>query len=435
MSDLPLAGVGEFERLLRELTPVALGALVRRYGDFETCEDAVQEALIAAAAQWPADGLPDNPAAWLITVASRRRIALWRGDDARRRRERTAALLSSEGAEPAGLAGSAGLADPGGLEPAGDDTLTLMLLCCHPALTVASRVALTLRAVGGLSTAEIAHGFLVPEATVGQRISRAKQKLRGARFELPSRAELPERVVAVQRVLYLVFNEGYTASSGAELQRPELTAEAIRLTRQLRAQLPAQLPADGETAGLLALMLLTEARRAARTTADGALVPLDAQDRALWDEGLIEEGTALITRTLASAPVGPYQLQAAIAALHDEAARAEDTDWAQILAIYDHLAVLAPGPVVALNRIVAVAMVHGPRAALEQLDAGLDAGLAAGPAAEPALGGHHRVPAVRAHLLELTGDPGAAREQYLLAARMTLSGPERSYLERRARRA
>ena len=371
----------------------------------------MQEALIAAAAQWRAEGLPDNPAAWLITVASRRRIALWRSDTARRRRERAAALLEPE-PDPA--------ADPA---PAGDDALILMMLCCHPALSVASRVALTLRAVGGLSTGEIARGFLVPEATVGQRISRAKQKLRGARFELPAPAELPDRVVAVQRVLYLVFNEGYTASSGPDLQRPELTAEAIRLTRQLLARLPD----DGETAGLLALMLLTEARRPARITADGALVPLAEQDRASWDRTLIDEGTTLITGTLACAPVGPYQLQAAIAAVHDEAARAEDTDWAQILALYDHLAVLAPGPMVTLNRIVAVALVHGPRAALGELDAGL--------AAQPALDDHHRVPAVRAHLLELAGDGTAAREQYLLAARMTLSVPERRYLETRASRA
>jgi RNA polymerase sigma factor (sigma-70 family) len=388
-----------------------LGALVRRYGDFEACEDAVQEALIAAATQWPADGLPDNPAAWLITVASRRRIALWRSDTARRRREHAAALLEPEAAgSPA-------------REPAGDDALILMLLCCHPALSVPSQVALTLRAVGGLTTGEIARGFLVPEATVGQRISRAKQKLRGARFELPGPAELPDRVVAVQRVLYLVFNEGYTASSGPELQRPDLTAEAIRLTRQLLAQLPE----NGETAGLLALMLLTEARRPARTAPDGALVPLAEQDRASWDGALIAEGTTLITKTLACAPVGPYQLQAAIAAVHDEAGRAEDTDWAQILTLYDHLAVLAPGPMVTLNRIVAVAMVHGPRAALGQLDAGL--------AAEPALSDHHRVPAVRAHLLELAGDGEAAREQYLRAARMTLSAPEQRYLETRARRA
>ena len=420
--------MNELNSLLRELTPVVLGALVRRYGDFEACEDAVQEALIAAATQWPAEGLPDNPAAWLITVASRRRIASWRSDSARRRREEEAALLEPEPdpdpeSDPESGPESGPESDPATPRAAGDDTLILMLLCCHPALSVPSRVALTLRAVGGLSTGEIARGFLVPEATVGQRISRAKQKLRGARFELPGPAELPDRMVAVQRVLYLVFNEGYTASSGSELQRPELTAEAIRLTRQLLAKLPE----NGETAGLLALMLLTEARRPARTDADGALVPLAEQDRASWDKRLIDEGTSLITRTLASAPVGPYQLQAAIAAVHDEAGRAEDTDWPQILALYDHLAVLAPGPMVTLNRIVAVAMVHGPLAALEQLAAGL--------AAEPALRDHHRVPAVRAHLLELAGEPEAAREQYLLAARMTLSMPERHYLETRASRA
>ena len=396
---------GDLDGLLRELAPQVLGVLVRRHGDFATCEDAVQEALLAAAVQWPATGVPDNPAGWLITTATRRRIELWRSDAARSRRERAAAQLESAPPVPA---------------PAQDDTLILMLLCCHPLLTVLSQVALTLRAVGGLSTAEIARGFLVPEATVGQRISRAKQKLAAAKFELPGPAELPDRIVGVDRVLYLIFNEGYTASSGPSLHRADLTAEAIRLTRQLHARRPA----DGETAGLLALMLLTEARRPARTGPGGELVPLTEQDRGLWDARMIGEGTDLITRTLSSAPIGPYQLQAAIAAVHDEARRAADTDWAQILILYDHLAALTPGPMVTLNRIVALAMVHGPEVALRELS------IAA--ATAPALAGHHRVHAVRAHLLEMAGDAAAARASYRAAARLTLSVPERHYLESRA---
>jgi RNA polymerase sigma factor (sigma-70 family) len=396
------------DSLLRELAPQVLGVLVRRHGEFATCEDAVQEALLAAAVQWPVSGVPDNPAGWLITAATRRRIELWRTDSARVRRERTVALLEPAPGPPAG--------------PAEDDTLILMLLCCHPLLTVPSQVALTLRAVGGLSTAEIARGFLVPEATIGQRISRAKQKLHGAGFELPGAAELPERVIAVNRVLYLIFNEGYTASSGPSLHRADLTAEAIRLTRQLHARLPE----DGETAGLLALMLLTEARRPARTRLGGELVPLAEQDRGQWDAGLIAEGTELITRTLARAPIGSFQLQAAIAAVHDEARRAADTDWAQILVLYDHLAALAPGPMVTLNRVVAVAMVHGPDVALGELWAAADT--------VPALAGHYRLHAVRAHLLEMAGETAAARDSYRTAARLTLSAPERRYLESRASR-
>jgi RNA polymerase sigma factor (sigma-70 family) len=397
------------EELLRELAPQVLGVLVRRYGGFDTCEDAVQEALLAAATQWPAEGVPANPKGWLITVASRRRTELWRNETARRRRERTAAAMAAPAPEPA---------------PAADDTLALLLLCCHPSLTPPSQVALTLRAVGGLSTAEIARAFLVPEATIAQRISRAKQRIRasGAEFRMPPEAERTERLAAVLHVLYLIFNEGYTASSGPALQRVELSAEAIRLARQLHARLPE----DGEVAGLLALMLLTDARRPARTRPDGALVPLAEQDRSRWDAGAIAEGVELITRTLASAPVGPYQLQAAIAATHDEAARFEDTDWPQILGLYELLAALAPGPMVTLNRIVAVAMVDGPRIALEQLAAA---------EADPALTGHHRVEAVRAHLLDLAGDRDAARAHYRLAARRTQSLPERRYLEARAARA
>jgi RNA polymerase sigma factor (sigma-70 family) len=396
----------EVEGLLRELAPQVLGALVRRYGRFETCEDAVQEALLAAAVQWPADGVPANPTGWLITVASRRWTELWRNEAARRRREQTAAFMAPPDREPA---------------PAVDDTLTLLLLCCHPSLTPVSQVALTLRAVGGLTTAEIARALLVPEATVAQRISRAKQRIRasGAEFRMPPPAERSGRIAAVLHVLYLIFNEGSTASSGPALQRVELTGEAIRLTRQLRVLLPA----DGEVAGLLALMLLTDARRPARTRPDGGLVPLAEQDRSRWDAQAIGEGVALITETLATAPIGPYQLQAAIAAVHDEAARAEDTDWPQILGLYELLGGIAPGPMVTLNRVVAVAMVHGPAAGLEHL------ALAAG---DPALAGHHRVHAVRAHLLDMAGDREAARTHYELAARHTLSVPEQRYLLSRA---
>jgi RNA polymerase sigma factor (sigma-70 family) len=396
----------EVDDLLRELAPRVLAALVRRYGGFDTCEDAVQEALLAASVQWPADGVPANPTGWLVTVASRRRTELWRNESARRRREETAALLAPPDPEPAAEV---------------DDTLTLLLLCCHPSLTPPSQVALTLRAVGGLSTAEIARAFLVPEATVAQRISRAKQRIRasGAEFRMPPREELAERMVAVLHVLYLIFNEGYTASSGSALHRAELTSEAIRLTRQLRQRLPD----DGEVAGLLALMLLTDARRPARTRPDGALVPLAEQDRGRGDAPAIAEGVGLITETLASAPIGPYQLQAAIAAVHDEAARSEDTDWPQILGLYELLDSLAPGPMVTLNRIVAVAMVHGPRAGLRRLDEA---------EADPALAGHHRVDAVRAHLLDLAGERQEARAHYRLAARRTLSVPEQRYLESRA---
>ena len=396
------------EGLLRELAPQVLAALVRRHGGFETCEDAVQEALLAAAVQWPAEGIPANPAGWLVTVASRRRAEMWRGDVARRRREETAAAREPPDPEPV---------------PDEDDTLALLLLCCHPALTPASQVALTLRAVGGLTTAEISRAFLVPEATVAQRISRAKARIRdaGSRFRMPPPAERAERLVAVRQVLYLIFNEGYTASSGPALHRVELSAEAIRLARQLHARLPG----DGETAGLLALMLLTDARRPARADADGALVPLAEQDRRLWDAGAIAEGVDLVTATLESAPIGPYQVQAAIAAVHDEAARFEDTDWRQVLGLYDVLAGVAPGPMVTLNRVVAVAMVHGPRTGLAEL-------AAAG--ADPALAAHHRVDAVRAHLLEMAGEPEAARAAYRTAARLTLSLPERRYLESRAAR-
>ncbi|MEU4217074.1 sigma-70 family RNA polymerase sigma factor [Actinoplanes sp. NPDC026623] len=388
--------------LLREYAPQVLAAVLRRYGDFEACEDAVQEALIAAAGQWPRTGVPEQPRNWLITVASRRRVEALRNETARRRREEAVQR------EPAPQA-------------RGDDELALLLLCCHPALSVPAQVTLTLRAVGGLSTAEIARALMLPEATVGQRVSRAKQRIRdtGSRFEMPGPGELGERLTAVRHVLYLIFNEGYTASSGDALHRVELTREAIRLTRQLHRRLPD----DGEVAGLLALMLLTDARRAARTGPENALIPLAEQDRRRWDAAAIAEGVALITDTLERAPIGPFQLQAAIAAVHDEAVRAEDTDWPQILALYGMLHALAPSPMVTLNRIVARAMVEGPEAGLAGLDQVSE---------DPKLAGHHRTAAVRAHLLQLTGDLAGAREQYRLAARLTLSRPEQRYLESRA---
>ncbi|MFC5006114.1 RNA polymerase sigma factor [Dactylosporangium cerinum] len=399
-----MGGVTGLPDLLRECAPRVLAAVVRRYGDFEACEDAVQEALITAARQWPETGVPEHPRNWLITVAGRRRVELLRNETARRRREEAVQH------EPAP-------------EVRGDDELALLLLCCHAALSVPAQITLTLRAVGGLSTAEIARALLLPEATVGQRISRAKQRIRdtGTRFELPAPGELGERLTAVRHVLYLIFNEGYTASSGDALNRVELTREAIRLTRQLHRRLPD----DGEVAGLLALMLLTDARRPSRTGPDGTLVPLAEQDRSRWDAAAIAEGVAIITHTLAHAPIGPFQLQAAIAAVHDEAARAEDTDWPQILALYGMLHVLAPSPMVTLNGIVAGAMVDGPEAGLAALDR---------TAGDPVLARHHRTAAVRAHLLELAGDKAGAREQYRLAARRTLSRPEQHYLESQAAR-
>lgn len=402
------------EQLLRELTPHVVGAVARRFGTFESAEDAVQEALLAAAQRWPDQGVPDNPRGWLITVAARRLTDQLRSDLARQRRESAAAaLLPSDDLLVPGPDLDGG--------PADDDTLTLLFLCCHPALSPASQLALTLRAVGGLTTAQIARAFLVPEATMAQRISRAKATIRaaGARFEPPPPEERASRLGVVLHVLYLIFNEGYTASSGADLQRAELTAEAIRLAREVRRLLPD----DGEVAGLLALMLLTDARRAARTTHDGRLVPLAEQDRRRWDRAAIEEGVALVTDALARSPLGPYQLQAAIAAVHDEAERAEDTDWRQILALYDLLDAVAPGPMVTLNRAVAVAMVDGPMAGLAALAPLAD---------DERMAAHHRLHAVRAHLLEMAGDRSAARTAYLEAAHRTSSAPERRYLEDRA---
>jgi RNA polymerase sigma factor (sigma-70 family) len=403
------------EDQLRGLAPQVLGALVRRYGHFDLSEDAVQEALLAAASQWPEQGVPENPRGWLITVASRRLTDELRSEQARRRREETAAaqVPSDEAVAPA--ASEEQLPD--------DDTLTLLFLCCHPALSPASQIALTLRAVGGLTTAQIASAFLVPEATMAQRISRAKQRIKatGIAFHLPPEPERAERQRAVLHVLYLIFNEGYTASSGPDLLRSELTAEAIRLTREVRRLLPD----DGEVAGLLALMLLTDARRSARTRPDGTLIPLAEQDRDRWNAESIQEGLALVTGALAQAPIGPYQLQAAIAAVHAEAARAEDTDWAQILALYELLERISPNPMVTLNRAVAVAMVRGPQAGLDLLGT-LDT--------DDRIAEHHRLDAVRAHLLEMAGDFDGARSSYRTAARRTTSLPEQRYLEARAAR-
>ncbi|MEV5974178.1 sigma-70 family RNA polymerase sigma factor [Streptomyces sp. NPDC051921] len=402
------------EDLLRAHAPQVLGALVRRYGHFDAAEDAVQEALLAAARQWAGSGVPDNPRGWLIRVASRRLTDQLRSEEARRRREEAAAALTPREeyqAPPPGESRS----------PSEDDTLTLLFLCCHPALSRPSRIALTLRAVGGLTTAEIARAFLVPESTMGRRISRAKKTVKeaGARFGPPDPADVPARLSAVLQVLYLIFNEGYTATSGPALRRADLSAEAIRLTRAVHRLLPE----DGEVAGLLALMLLTDARRAARTGPGGELVPLTEQDRGRWDREAVAEGVALISRSLTTTALGPYQLQAAIAAVHDEAPTADATDWPEILGLYDLLARITPGPVVELNRVVALAMVHGPGAGLDRL-AALEA---VGSLAET-----HRVAAVRGHLLERAGDLPAARAAYQEAASATLSIPERRYLLLRA---
>ncbi len=401
------------EHLLRELTPQVLGAVIRRFRDFAAAEDAVQEALLAAAVQWPREGLPDNPRAWLIQVASRRMTDHVRSELARRRRENSAAMQADQ-VTPAVDAEN---------EADDDDTLILLFMCCHPALTSSSAIALTLRAVGGLTTGEIAHAFLVPESTMAQRISRAKQSIKasGVPFRLPSKQERTERLRVVLHVLYLIFNEGYTSSGGPHLSRSELSGEAIRLTRAVHQLLPD----DCEVAGLLALMLLTDARRAARTGSDGELIPLTKQDRALWDQKQISEGIALISATLPKGSVGAYQLQAAIAAVHDEAARVEDTDWPQILALYELLKRMSDNPMVMLNHAIAVAMVHGPPAGLELLSA-LDA--------DGRLKGHHRLDAVRAHLLELAGDHSAAIALYRIAAGRTTSQPERNYLITQAAR-
>ncbi|WP_416901444.1 RNA polymerase sigma factor [Micromonospora echinospora] len=411
-----MTGTRASEDLLRELAPQVLGVLARRFGDFATAEDAVQEALLAAATQWPADGVPENPRGWLVQVAYRRMVEQVRGEQARRRREDLSARH-----EPADRRYAPAADEP--LTADRDDTLVLLFLCCHPALSPASAIALTLRAVGGLSTAEIARAFLVPEATMAQRISRAKQRIRssGLSFRMPEEPERGPRLDAVRHVLYLIFTEGHTSSGGPDLLRVDLSDEAIRLTRILHDLLPD----DSEVTGLLALMLLTDARSAARTGPHGELISLTDQDRSRWDRAAIAEGVALVTHALPRGPVGPYQLQAAIAALHDEAPTAAETDWPQILALYEVLGRHADNPVVSLNRTVAYAMVHGPVAGLDAL---------AELAADPRLAGHHRLYAARAHLHEMAGDREAAVGHYRAAAERTSSQPEQRYLLMRAAR-
>jgi RNA polymerase sigma factor (sigma-70 family) len=404
------------ERLLRDLAPQVLAAVARRHGDFDSAEDAVQEALVAASTRWPAEGIPSNPRGWLYHVALRRITDHLRSELARRRREDSAAVeVFAEWA----------FVPPPDTELVTDrdDTLALVFMCCHPALTSTSAIALTLRAVGGLTTAEIASAFLVPEATMAQRISRAKQSIKasGVPFTVPDDADRAERLNAVLQILYLIFNEGYSSSAGSELHRPDLTNEAIRLARMLRDLVPT----EPEAAGLLALMLLTDARRAARTDAGGAIVPLDEQDRALWNRALIAEGTTLLAETLAGGSAGPYQIQAAIAALHDEAPSVEQTDWRQIHALYETLRDMVDNPVVSLNQAVAAAMVRGPAFALEQL-ARLER--------DPRIAGHYRLDAVRGHLYEMAGDPERARLHYRAAADRTASLPERNYLTAKAAR-
>jgi RNA polymerase sigma factor (sigma-70 family) len=408
--DVPADHIGH---LLRELTPQVLGTVVRRFRDFAAAEDAVQEASLAAAMQWPREGLPDNPRAWLTQVAFRRMADHIRSESARRRRESEVALEAVYTTESTVI----------DTAPEEDDTLVLFFMCCHPALTPASAIALTLRAVGGLTTAEIAHAFLVPEPSMAQRISRAKQSIKnsGIPFQLPTDGERAQRLRAVLHVLYLIFNEGYTSSVGPDLRRGDLSHEAIRLTRIVHHLQPS----DTEVAGLLALMLLTDARRLARTGAEGELIPLAQQDRALWDRQQIAEGVALISATLPKGSVGPYQLQAAIAAVHDEAARADDTDWPQILALYDLLRRMSDNPMVKLNHAIAAAMVHGAAKGLELLDT---------LKADARIANHHRLDAVRAHLLELAGDRKGAVSHYRAAAGKTGSLPERNYLLTQAAR-
>ncbi|WP_063045649.1 RNA polymerase sigma factor [Nocardia pseudovaccinii] len=405
----------EVEDLLRTCAPQVLAALVRRYGHFDTAEDAVQEALLAAATHWPETGIPDNPRAWLITVASRRLTDLLRNEQARRRREDTVArwALPEDWLTP-----------PADRDPTdSDDTLVLLFLCCHPSLSPTAQVALTLRAVGGLTTTEIARAFLVSEATMTKRIGRAKQTIKdsGTGFAPPALAHRDARLTAVLHVLYLIFTEGYASTSGPSLHRVELSAEAIRLTRLLHRLLPD----DAEVTGLLALMLLTDARRPARTGPTGELIPMEDQNRALWHTEAITEGIALITEALPNGVPGPYQLQAAIAALHDEAPTYQATDWPQIMLLYERLLALVDNPIIALNHAVAVAMARGPLAGLKLVDDLADDGK---------LAGDHRLAAVRAHLLESTGDRAGAREAFLLAAQQTMSLPQQRYLHTRAAR-
>jgi RNA polymerase sigma factor (sigma-70 family) len=409
------SGAISAESLLRELAPQALGAVARRSGDFAAAEDAVQEALLAAATHWPADGTPDNPLGWLIRVAARRMTDQYRSEDARRRREALAASWSL--ASPAGPV-------PGEDDAARDDTLTLMFMCCHPSLSPGSAIPLTLRAVGGLTTREIAAAFLVPEPTMAQRVSRAKATLKasGEPFTLPPPDQRAGRLRSVLHVLYLLFNEGYASSSGPDLARSDLSGEAIRLARALHASLPGH----PEVTGLLALMLLTEARRPARTGPGGELIPLAQQQRGRWDRSLITEGTSLITRALrqgqrGQGQPGEYQLQAAIAAVHDQSPSHAETGWPQILSLYDRLERMTGNPMVTLNRAVAAAMAEGPAAGLALLDA------VAG-----RLGSHHRFHAVRGHLLEMAGDGAGAAAEFAAAAAGTANLRERHYLTAKA---
>lgn len=398
------------EHLLRDLAPQVLGALARRHGDFAAAEDAVQEALIAAASQWPMQGLPENPSGWLYQVATRRLTDITRSEQSRHKREDVVAAERAR--EPALQA-----------DEEEDDSLVLLFMCCHPALTPSSAIALTLRAVGGLTTGEIATAFLVPEATMAQRISRAKQTIRTSNipFRMPTPDERAARLSSVLHVLYLIFNEGYTSSSGPDLRRTDLSEEAIRLTRAAYAMLPM----DADVAGLLALMLLTDARRFARSGANGELIPLDEQDRSLWDREQIDEGTTLIAAAIAKGMIGPYQLQAAIAALHDEAESTQGTDWPQIHLMYGVLEQISDNPIVSLNRAIAASMVDGPAAGLVLL-AELDA--------DPRLKDHYRLDAVRGHLFEKLGDSAQALAHYRKAAERTLSVPERDYLNMKAAR-
>lgn len=408
-----MAAPDAIEDLLRTEAPQVLGALVRRFGHFDIAEEATQDALLAASQQWHRDTIPDQPRSWLIRVAYRRMVDALRAESADRRREEQ--YVASE---PYASSSNAAPADH-------DDSLNLLLLCCHPALSSASRTALTLRAVGGLTTAEIAHAYGVTEQTMAVRISRAKQQIRksGARFEFLVDDDFPSRLSAVMRVLYLIFNEGYTVTAGTELTRTDLTREAIRLTRLLHALVPD----DPEPTGLLALMLLIDSRRATRSDADGELIPLADQDRSRWDQEPIREGSDLIRAVWSRGNVGTYQLQAAIAAVHASAPIAEQTDWVQIAALYLALEQVEPTGLVMLARVVAVAHAFGharATALLEELDR--EHGLLQHPLTR------HRAHAIRAHLREAEGDPTAAREDFLAAADMTTNEPESRYLSRKA---